>query len=377
MSKTILVAVTFALGVILSSLLPERAAAHEVFPSVADMAEADGVLTFTVAANLESFVAGIDLQGLTNTNNAPEAADYDALRALPPADLQARFEAFWPEMAGRITVRADEAAIAPELVSVTIPDVGDPDVPRASVLTFRAALPAGATAVTVGWDAAFGGLLLRQTGVPAPFTGLLEGGALSDPIPLAGGGAAGGWETFFDYIPVGFDHIVPKGLDHILFVLGLFFLSTRMGPLLWQVSAFTVAHTITLALAALNIVRIPGEIVEPLIAASIVFVAVENIFTQGLSRWRPVVVFVFGLLHGLGFASVLADFGLPEDNFIPALLGFNVGVEVGQLTVIAVAFLLVGYWFGQKDWYRSRIAIPASALIAIVGAYWFVERVFL
>ncbi|CAN0588825.1 unnamed protein product, partial [Ectocarpus sp. 12 AP-2014] len=131
------------------------------------------------------------------------------------------------------------------------------------------------------------------------------------------------------------------GLDHILFVLGLFFLSTRMGPLLWQISAFTLAHTVTLALGALGYVNIPGNIVEPIIAASIVYVAVENIVSDKLHRWRPLVIFVFGLLHGLGFASVLGEFGLPADQFIPALIGFNVGVELGQLTVIAIAFLLV------------------------------------
>ncbi len=122
---------------------------------------------------------------------------------------------------------------------------------------------------------------------------------------------------------------------------------------------------------------IPGSIVEPLIAASIVYVAVENILTDGLSRWRPFVIFGFGLLHGLGFASVLGEYGLPSNQFFPALIGFNIGVELGQLTVIAIAFAAVGYWFRDKPWYRARIAIPASVLIALVGAYWFVERVFL
>ena len=185
-----------------------------------------------------------------------------------------------------------------------------------------------------------------------------------------------GWVAFASYIPVGFDHIVPKGLDHILFVLGLFFLSARLGPLFWQISAFTLAHTVTLALGALGWVSVSGAIVEPLIAASIVFVAVENIFSKGLSPWRPAIVFGFGLLHGLGFASVLGEFGLPTGQFIPALIGFNVGVEVGQLAVIAVAFSLVG-WFVRKDWYRTAISIPASLAIAAVGVWWVIERTIL
>ncbi len=358
-------------------LLSRSLLAHEVFPAIADMTQDGDVLHFEVQANLESFVAGIDLTDLADTDVAPQAADYDSLRALPPDEMAARFTAFWPQMAARVTLRVDGTDITPALVGLDIPQTGDVAVPRPSILRFDVALPPGARAVQVGWDRAFGTLVLRQQGVEAPYDGYLEAGALSDPIRLAGGDQAGLLQTFLNYIPVGFDHIVPKGLDHILFVLGLFFLSTQMRPLLLQVSAFTVAHTLTLALAALGYVRVPGSIVEPLIAASIVFVAVENILTQGLSRWRPVVVFGFGLLHGLGFASVLGEFGLPPGAFIPALIGFNIGVELGQLAVIAGAFALVGYWLGGRDWYRRAIAVPASVAIAIVGAWWFVERVFL
>ena len=136
----------------------------------------------------------------------------------------------------------------------------------------------------VGKDALF---VLRQNGVDEPYDGYLEAGALSDPISLGGGDRLSPAQAFLAYIPIGFDHIVPKGLDHILFVLGLFFLSTRLRPLLWQVSAFTVAHTVTLGLGALGYVTLPPAIVEPVIAASIVFVAIENILTSGLSRWRP------------------------------------------------------------------------------------------
>jgi hypothetical protein len=183
------------------------------------------------------------------------------------------------------------------------------------------------------------------------------------------------WQTGVRYVGVGFDHIVPKGLDHILFVLGLFFLSPALRALLWQVSAFTLAHTLTLALSALGYVSVPAAIVEPLIAATIAYVAVENIFAHKLHAWRLVIVLGFGLLHGLGFASVLSEFRLPQGGFIAALIGFNVGVEVGQLAVIAGAFVLVGMWFRRKAWYRARVAIPASAAIAAIGAFWFVERV--
>jgi hypothetical protein len=368
---------------LLSSLLvlwitfASAARAHEVLPAIADMTSEGDRLTFSVRLSVEGLIAGIDLGTVTDTNEAPQAVSYDALRALPPEELQPRFTAFWPEMARNIRVLATNDPLPLSLDQMTADPTGDPEFPRLSTLTFSAALPAGTQTVQVGWSSEYGALVLRQMGVEAPYDGYIEAGALSDPITLAGGDQATGLETFLAYIPVGFDHIVPKGLDHILFVLGLFFLSTRLAPLLWQVSAFTLAHTVTLAAGALGYVTIPGSIVEPIIAASIVYVAVENILTDGLNRWRPFVIFGFGLLHGLGFASVLGEFGLPENAFVPALIGFNIGVELGQLAVIAVAFALVGYWFGAKPWYRKAIAIPASAVIAAIGAWWVVERVFL
>lgn len=365
------------LVLVLVALLPRFALAHEVMPAIADFEVRDGRLHLDVRANLEGFVAEIDLTAVTDTNAAPQAMDYDALRALPPDAFADRFRAFWPRMAPRVFVRADGQDLPVTLDFVNVGDVGDVNLSRASTIGLSAPLPEDAVTVEIGWAAQFGALVLRQSGVEEPYDGFLEAGAMSPPIRLSGGDSMTVWQAFTSYIPVGFDHIVPKGLDHILFVLGLFFLSARLGPLLWQVSAFTVAHTVTLALGALGYVNIPGTIVEPIIAASIVFVAVENIISQGLSRWRPAIVFVFGLLHGLGFASVLGEFGLPEGGFVPALVGFNIGVELGQLFVIAVAFLSVGLWFGNKPWYRARIAIPASSAIAAVGAWWFVERVFL
>jgi hypothetical protein len=132
---------------------------------------------------------------------------------------------------------------------------------------------------------------------------------------------------------------------------------------------------VTLALGIYGVVRISPAIVEPLIAASIVFVAVENLFTDRLQRWRPAVVFGFGLLHGLGFAGVLKEIGLPSSQFVTALIGFNLGVELGQLTVIAACFLGVGFWFRHRHWYRWAITMPASAVVAIVATVWFFQRI--
>ncbi len=176
------------------------------------------------------------------------------------------------------------------------------------------------------------------------------------------------------YLWLGYTHILPKGLDHILFVLGIFLLSPRWKTMVLQVTAFTVAHSITLGLSIYGVVSLASRIVEPLIALSIAYVAIENLFTRELKPWRLGLVFTFGLLHGLGFAGVLRELGLPREEFLTALLTFNLGVEGGQLTVIAAALLLVAP-FMTKSWYRQRVVIPGSVAIAAVGMYWTLIRV--
>ena len=178
----------------------------------------------------------------------------------------------------------------------------------------------------------------------------------------------------WQYFGLGFTHILPKGLDHILFVLGIFLLSLRWKAILLQVSTFTLAHSITLGLTMYGIVSLPARVVEPLIALSIVYVAIENLLTSELKPWRVALVFSFGLLHGMGFAGVLSELGLPRSERITGLLSFNVGVELGQLAVIALMLVLVG-WLRHREWYRARVVVPLSLAIAGVGLFWTVTRI--
>jgi len=238
-------------------------------------------------------------------------------------------------------------------------------------------IPPGARTLRWTYAPEYGGsvLRLRRAGASEVIAAWVREGEASATYPLAGDVAGATRSAVFgQYLVLGFTHILPKGLDHMLFVLGLFLLSTRLSPLLWQVTAFTLAHSITLALSMYGVIELSPAIVEPLIAASIVAVAVENLLTARLHAWRIFVVFGFGLLHGLGFAGVLTEIGLPRDEFVTGLIAFNVGVEGGQLAVIALAFLTVGYWFRHESWYRARVVLPLSALIALTGAYWMVER---
>jgi len=140
------------------------------------------------------------------------------------------------------------------------------------------------------------------------------------------------------YIQLGFTHILPLGLDHILFVLSIFLLSPKLSTVIWQATAFTVAHSITLALAVYGIIQPLPAIIEPIIALSIFFVAIENILVQELKPTRIGIIFLFGLVHGMGFASALTEVGLPPSDYFVSLLSFNAGVELGQLAVILMAY---------------------------------------
>lgn len=183
-------------------------------------------------------------------------------------------------------------------------------------------------------------------------------------------------ETAVLYLKLGYQHILPLGMDHILFVLSLFLLSPKLKPIILQSTAFTIAHTITLGLAMYHVVTPPSQIVEPLISFSIMLVALQNIFSPQLKPSRVGIVFLFGLVHGLGFASSLSQMGLPQNAYLSSLFLFNIGVELGQLTVILLAFFLAGKWFGGKTYYRARIVVPVSLLIILIAGYWTVERIF-
>jgi hypothetical protein len=258
---------------------------------------------------------------------------------------------------------AAETAVAAEL---TLRFTGE--IPGgAKTFTWKNAGAIGSYMLTLRTDAVGPGNVERQW---------IEGASRSEPFVLSAAIVPmTRAQVVATYLRLGYTHILPKGTDHILFVLGIFLLSIRLKPILLQVTAFTVAHTITLALTIYGVVSLSPRVVEPLIALSIVYVAVENVVTPKLSPWRVALVFCFGLLHGMGFAGVLSQLGLPRREFLPALLCFNAGVELGQLSVIAVAFLLIGLPFRNKPWYRRRVVIPASLLIAAIGLFWFVQRV--
>lgn len=346
-------------------------AAHEIRPAIADLFLENGAFRLEIKLNLESIMAEIGADA-ADTQESPNADKYDEFRAMAPEALGAIFdrEAF----VANFKVLLDGAAGVAAVHEVNIPEIGDLALLRDSHIVVTGAL-GNSQELQLGWDDAYGEIIIRLMDERNDYNAYLTNGAITDVISTDGATVISFWTNLMNYTAVGYYHILPLGLDHILFIVGLFLLSARIKPLLWQVTTFTLAHSITLALGVLGILMVPSSIVEPLIAVSIVYVALENIFLAHMSRWRLVVVFLFGLLHGQGFAGALTEFGLSTNNIASGLIGFNLGVELGQLSVILICFALVGFWFAQKEWYRQIVVIPASTVIALIGAYWVVQRV--
>lgn len=365
---------------LLALLLPGAATAHPVqFTTLQVKVEADGHFEATLNIDILSFALG---QTSLKTSNE----ELQALLDGPRTNLAARLTDAGEHFRHEVVVRSDAGDAT--ITSWTLPGLPEVDAvlarnlqPRILVpggIAFSGMLPPQAHALSIRLPYVLGDTL-HDLELPGGNSHVepVSAGDYSSQVPIALQPARVGDKlvAIGRYVMVGFHHIIPEGQDHILFVLGLFLFSARLKPLLWQVSAFTVAHSITLGLALYGVVRLPSVITEPLIAASIVFVAVENLFVKEVKPWRYGVVFCFGLVHGLGFASAFASAGLQRQDFLVGLVGFNLGVECGQLTVIVGAFLVVG-WFCRRPWYRRAIVVPASSLIALIAAFWTIQRIF-
>ena len=334
----------------------------------------DGTFQIDMVCDLDALALGVP-------QDADDAELVAVIRALSLVERNNQIDRLRQLFKRRVRVRFDGE---PARFQVSFPDHGTPradksEIPTVLGLTTRLIgdIPAEASNVTFFASRAFSDVHLtvvdetRDLIVPS----ILERGAESDPFALVGFvEPVSRARLARQYALLGFIHIIPKGLDHILFVFGLFLLRAHLRPLLWQITAFTVAHALTLTLATFDVVTLLPIVVEPLIAVSIVYVAIENMVTDKLKPWRPAIVFLFGLLHGLGFAGVLDPLGLPQGQRVLALVTFNVGIELGQLTVILGAFGTIG-WLRNCVWYRTRIVVPASLAIAIIGIVWTIQRI--
>ena len=177
------------------------------------------------------------------------------------------------------------------------------------------------------------------------------------------------------YLKLGFLHVIPLGFDHILFILCLFFYNSNLKSSIIQCSIFTIAHSITLGLASAGLVTVNTQYIEVIIALSIFVVSFNTIFPSNLKFWRLGFIFIFGLVHGLGFATALKAIGLPKNDFFTALISFNIGVEIAQITIILGCYYLIAKQFKHKSWYQIKLVQPLSFIICCIALFWTMERV--
>ena len=378
----------FVLAVLLALAAPVVSTAHGlVFTRVEALVTSPTEIAITIDYNL-----GLVL---------PSPAAYHAFTQGSPETQQAEVRRVLPQILGAMEFYVGEEHLELALQSFAVPKLPaaafeDPAQDKSTELRFTAKLPArpAPLVMVVPFDApvehpvlfAVGtkvhGVLQRswvEEGPSEVFTydwsQLPAATVMAVAAPAAPPPRPPWYVEFWTYLRLGFKHIVPEGLDHILFVLALFFLGQTWRKLVAQTTVFTIAHATTLFLSRYGVVQVPGRIVEPLIAFSIACIALENIWSPKLGPARLALVFAFGLVHGLGFAGSLAEVKFPESDFLLALLGFNLGVDFGQLMVIALALLAVGWW-RDRPWFRARIMIPSCATIAAVGLFWTVQRIF-
>ena len=375
-----------AFNITLLTSISQRSFGHEISPAIAEILVKEDVVEIDIYYSVEIFLANIDASSVKNTNETSKSDIYDAYRLLDSEDIAKQFQSMSSSFIKLITIKSQQKSIEPEFVSIEISESSNITYPRESKIKLIAPIREDDKHIIFGWNKRLGPMIIRQVSdslessrigtEPELYSAYLSSGELSSPIIIEGITSVSSLKIIRDYLIIGFEHIIPKGLDHILFVLGLFLFASRFSQLVVQVSLFTVAHTITLASASIGLVNIPSNIVEPLIALSISYVALETLWHTRMGWSRLIIIFAFGLLHGLGFASVLMEIGLNQRHFIIGLVAFNIGVEIGQLVVICAAYLFIGILFFKTRFYRSFVQIPLSLVIGAIGGWWFIERIF-
>ncbi len=370
------------LSVILFLADPLTASADVVKPALTEIAiYSDGRIIIEIRTSLEALLSGIDGQ-YRNTRDAPTADLYDEFRVQSADELGKSFQRFHSRFVEGVALTLEHKTIPVEIESIEIPEPGYTKVPRTSAIFLRAEITGNPRYLQWYYPSKFGDHAVRVKLVDEEREfwhwseyQWIRHDKVSEPFQLQGLAAKPSWHSvLYTYVEAGFLHILPMGADHILFVLGLLLMARTLRPLLWQVTMFTLAHSITLSLSTMGIFTLPDLLVEPLIALSIAFIAVENIIQQDVKRTRLGIIFIFGLLHGLGFATMLKEFGLPEDSFLLALFGFNLGVELGQVAILLGFWMLVIVWLREWKDYRRHFVIPASLLVALTGLFWFWQR---
>jgi hydrogenase/urease accessory protein HupE len=344
----------------------------------------DNHFELAMRVSLESVITEIGTK-YKNTQNAPNAKSYDELRILKPQKLEQKFKQYQQNFLNNFYLKFDNNRPTLDLKSIKIPIVGYAKVPRTSHLIYKGNLVTTPNVLFWQYAEIYGDNAVRYRIVKKdeytwqPWKWLKNGDSQQVKFNTKNEqniGTHSVWQRIVEFVWIGYQHILPKGLDHILFIIGIALLSVGWRKLLLMVSTYTVAHTVTLGLSMYQIISLPSNIVEPVIAISIVYIAIENLWLKVSHKFSILIVFLFGLLHGLGFATMLSEFNMAKEHFLTTLLSFNVGVELGQLSII-FGVLLVRFLYQkfQINW-TTFFVRPVALFIAIIGIVWTFERIY-
>ena len=368
------------LFIIISIFFCNSSIAHEIKPSIADFTYDQSYLNFEVRLNAELILSNIDASNVSNTNSSPLTEIYDRYRLLNKKDLENSILESWKDISSNIDIKINNKLKEIDLIKIDTQDVKNFEISRDTLISFRVLLNEESENFTFKWIKNYGAIILRENNdlklEDELVTEYLQSGTETDPIFFKENNFRSMFTSFTKFFVLGIQHIIPKGLDHILFIFGLFLFSSSLNKLIKQITIFTIAHSITLIFVSLSLIKINPQIVEPIIALSIVYVGLENIFKNYIKEYmRYVVILFFGLLHGLGFALVLSDIGFRSSKLFINLISFNIGIEVAQISIILFLYLLIAIKFANNKYYRITFQIPSSILIASIGLYWFIERI--
>ena len=353
---------------------------HEIKPSIADFTYDENFLNIKIRLNAELILSNIDASKISNTNSSSLSDIYDKLRILNTKELEILFKSSWQEISTNIDIKINNETKKINLINIEVEDIKNFEISRDTHIYLQVLLNNNSEYFTFSWIKKYGPIILRENSnhklEDELFTEYLQSGIESNQFSFNEKNFKNRLNSFIKFFVLGVQHIIPKGLDHILFIFGLFLFSSSLKKLITQITIFTIAHSITLIFVSLSLMKINPQIVEPIIALSIVYVGIENIFKNYVKEYlRYVVILFFGLLHGLGFALVLSDIGYRSTDLFINLISFNIGIEVAQISIVLVLYLLVALNFAKNKNYRMFFQVPSSILISSIGLYWFFERI--
>ena len=370
----------FLILVVFVNLFSTSSISHEIKPSIADFTYDEKYLDFKIRLNAELILSNIDASTVSNTDSSSLSEIYDKFRILSKKDLEEMFQNSWSEISSNIDIKINNETKKINLIKTEVEDIKNFEISRDTHVYFRVLLDENSEQFTFRWVKNYGPIILRENNNNKSedelVTEYLQSGIESSQFSFKENNFSKTFNSFAKFFVLGIQHIIPKGLDHILFIFGLFLFSSSLKKLISQITIFTIAHSITLIFVSLSLMRINPQIVEPIIALSIVYIGLENIFKKYIKEYlRYVVILFFGLLHGLGFALVLSDIGYKSSDLFVNLISFNLGIEVAQISIVLALYLLIALNFAKNKNYRIFFQVPSSILISSIGLYWFFERI--